>query len=295
MLRREFFTGAAVLLMTSSRRCWSKTAMSVDCHAHVFLRNAAMVADRRYTPNYDATISDYVAMLDNTGSTHGLLIQPSFLGTNNDYLVNALRQHPTRLRGVAVVEPDIGDHDLKRLHERGIVGARLNLIGKDVPDFNAEEWQRLLRRMSTLHWHVELHAEAGRLPQVVPPLLSAGLQVVVDHFGRPDEEMGIDDPGFRYLLSLGPRGRVVVKLSAPYRLGRGPRGEAIAAEAAALLLDAYGAGHLVWGSDWPHTQFETAVGVDRGRSNLARWIPDTVVRETILSTTPTALFHFVAR
>jgi predicted TIM-barrel fold metal-dependent hydrolase len=41
------------------------------------------------------------------------------------------------------------------------------------------------------------------LPLVLEPLLKLGLKVVVDHFGRVDPALGVDDPGFRYLLSTG--------------------------------------------------------------------------------------------
>jgi predicted TIM-barrel fold metal-dependent hydrolase len=42
-------------------------------------------------------------------------------------------------------------------------------------------------------------------------LLGAG------HFGKPAAKLGVQDPGFRYLLGLGRTGQVRVKLSAPYR------------------------------------------------------------------------------
>ena len=38
--------------------------------------------------------------------------------------------------------------------------------------------------------HVELHCEARLLREFVPKLLHAGLDVVVDHFGRPDPALG---------------------------------------------------------------------------------------------------------
>ena len=63
-----------------------------------------------------------------------MLVQPSFLGTDNSYLVAALKEQPQRLRGVVVVDPMIAQSELDDLSTAGVVGVRLNLIGVDLPD-----------------------------------------------------------------------------------------------------------------------------------------------------------------
>jgi len=267
--------------------------MSVDSHAHTFLHSLPMVPNRRYTPDYDAPLAGYLAMLDRDGSTHGVLIQPSFLGFDNSFLVSALQKHPEKLRGVAVVQPQITRHALADLARQGIVGIRLNLIGEEDPDFSQTVWRTHLKDIAELGWQVEVQAEAERLSKIIPPVVAAGATMVVDHFGRPDKKTGIDDPGFRYLLSMARTGKVFVKLSAPYRLGPGERGHQIAAQAAPLLLNAFGPDHLVWGSDWPHTEFEkTAPGPKEARAELDKWVPDVRQRQQILGETPARLFKF---
>src|SRR4051794_25794742 len=114
----------------------ARTAVAaVDTHAHVFARGLALAAERRYAPGYDAPVAAYLAMLDRNGMSHGVLVQPSFLGTDNDYLVAALRAAPDRLRGVAVVAPEIELDELEALGRGGIAGVRLNLIGQPDPAF----------------------------------------------------------------------------------------------------------------------------------------------------------------
>lgn len=264
--------------------------MAVDCHAHVFTRDLPLVGGRRYTPDYDATIAQYLAMLDANGMSHGVLVQPSFLGTDNSYLLEALALMPTRLRGIAVVALDIGDAELRALDRQGVVGVRLNLLGKPDPVFNSPEWSRHLAAISQLGWQVEVQAEAGRLPGLLPLLIDSGCAVVVDHFGKPDPAMGIDDPGFRYLLSVGKSRRVWVKLSAAYR--NGPEGKAIAQAAIPRLKAAFGLDRLVWGSDWPHTQFEGQVTPAEARQILGAWLPDVAERDQVLKDTPCGLFRF---
>ena len=264
----------------------------VDTHAHVFARNMRMIEGRRYTPDYDATIADYLAMLDNHGFSHGVLVQVSFLGTDNSYLVEALRQEPARLRGIVVVEPTITTEELHALDQVGVVGVRLNLIGLPDPPLANVEWQEHLDRLAKLDWQVEVQAEAQRLPHLLPVLLGAGVRVVVDHFGRPDQALGIDDPGFQYLLTVGKTRQVWVKLSGAYRNGQAARGNHIASFATPALLDEFGAERLLWGSDWPHTCFEHPDATGVAREALDRWISSDADWQTVLVDSPHRLFRF---
>ena len=140
----------------------------VDTHAHVFARGLRMVANRRYSPAYDATLDDYLATLDGIGVSHGVLVQVSFLGDDNGYLLTALRERPGRLRGVAVLHPATGAEELRALDRAGVVGVRLNLIGLPDPDLAGGEWQAHLAHVARLGWQVEVQAEARRLPRLLP-------------------------------------------------------------------------------------------------------------------------------
>jgi predicted TIM-barrel fold metal-dependent hydrolase len=289
---------AALLLAASGRGAdrgttpSSPTLTAVDTHAHIFPRGATPVAGARYVPNYDATLTELFQQFATHGISHGVLVQPSFLGTDNTVLLAALRAHPGRLRGVAVVDPGIAPAQLAELAGAGVVGLRLNLVGQPLPNFEIAPWPVLLGEVRKLGWLVEVQREARDLPHLVGPLLAAGLNVVVDHFGRPDPKLGVEDPGFRYLLAQAPTRRLWVKLSGAYRNGPDGIGDAIADAAAPLLVRAFGAERLLWGSDWPHTQFEHAEEYADARAQLDRWITDPAARRAVLQTTPTALFRF---
>lgn len=268
------------------------TPVAIDCHAHVFRRDLPMPDRRRAPSGYDATPEDYLRKLDENGMTHGVLVQPSFLGTDNSYLVAALRKYPNRLRGVAVVDPAISVAELDDLQQTGVVGIRLNLIGLPIPDFSSSVWTRLLAEFRARKWQVEVHQIARELPAVLDPLMRAGVHVIVDHFGRPSEHSGVEDVGFRYLLSLGPSRDVWVKMSAGYRNGAGGVGDAAAAKAVPLLKAAFGLDRLLWGSDWPHTLFEATANYGRQRSLLDAWLPEPAERAQVLHHTPSKLFNF---
>lgn len=266
------------------------TNWRIDTHAHCFLRDLPLAPVRRYAPAYDAALETYLAKLDQAGLSHGVLIQPSFLGTDNSYLLASLRRAGGRLRGVVMLSPDTEANEIRALDAVGVVGVRLNLIGLDSPDLSTARWRRHLRLLADLGWQVEIQSEARRLPALLPSLLNLGLTVVVDHFARPDAAAGVDDPGFRGLLALARRGNVWIKLSGAYRLGGA--GQAMARQAAPLLLDAFGPDRLLWGSDWPHTQFEAQERGDMGLGQLAQWVADPAVQAGILGDNAARLFRF---
>ncbi len=276
----------------------------VDCHAHVFERGLPLTARRRHAPDHDARLDDYLALLDAHGLSHGVLVQPSFLGIDNHYLLDAVAGEPRRLRAVAVVDRSVDEAELARLDARGTVGARLNLVGTDLPDLAEPAWQAWLDRLRTLDWHVELHRQARDLPMLLEAALRSGCRVVVDHFGRPDPQGGAADPGFAALLRAADSGRVWVKLSAAYRNGRTARAAPTertpalaehdaddARDCASALLRAFGPERLIWGSDWPHTQHRDLADFTTGRTVLDSWVPDAGARRQILVETPAELFH----
>ncbi|MCJ2127866.1 amidohydrolase family protein [Methylobacterium sp. E-045] len=295
MITRRMFHGTLVGLATTN--AWPRhgtaqdaTMRAVDAHAHVFRRGLPLAAKSRYAPDYDATPEDYIRNLDANGLSDGVLVQPSFLGTDNSYLLEALRSYPDRFRGIAVVEPDMQREALRELAAAGVVGIRLNLIGAQTPPLDADPWPMFLKRLSDLDWQVEVQAEARRWPELLPLLLRSGVKVVADHFGKPDPKLGIDDPGFRQLLAAGNTGRVWVKISGSYRNGAG-----LPAAAMPRLRENFGLDHLVWGSDWPNTQFETATSYARVRSELDAWVPDPNDRRVVLVDAPRRLFWTTGR
>lgn len=249
--------------------------------------------DRRRAPEgYDATPEDYLRQLDANEMSRGVLVQPSFLGTDNSYLITSLRQYPDRFRGIAVVDPNASPDDLQAMQDAGVVGIRLNLVGLPTPNFSSPAWRAQLGELKQRRWQVEVHRSASELQSVIDPLLAAGLTVVVDHFGRPDAKLGVDDPGFRYLLTLGASRQVWVKLSAAYRNGPRGQGEATAMAALPMLRSAFGLDRLVWGSDWPHTLFEKTENYSTERRLLDEWLPILAERQVVLRDTPARLFRF---
>jgi predicted TIM-barrel fold metal-dependent hydrolase len=268
--------------------------LGIDSHAHVFSRDLQLTSARRYTPDYDATLALYLANLARHGLSHGVLVQPSFLGTDNSYLLAALAQAPEQLRGVVVVARDISRAELQAMATQGVTGIRLNLMGKPLPDFTEPEWQVLFGHIAELDWHIELHRQVEDLPQLVRALLPFGCKIVVDHFGRPDARLGVNQPGFIELLDLGTTGQLWMKVSAIYRLaGDARQNLEFACSVLPLLEQSLGPQRLVWGSDWPHTQHERDVGYGAVMEQLRALGCSESLRQAMLVDSPAQLFRFV--
>lgn len=290
LTRRQFGAGLASLATVVATTARSEAALPViDTHAHVFHRGLKLAPGRRYAPDYDAPLSLYLEQLDRSGITNGVLVQPSFLGTDNSYLVDCLKQTGGRLRGIAVVDPAVATDELRGLDRAGVVGIRLNLVGQPLPDLAAAEWKGLLANVKAMGWHVEIQRNAADLAMLVPQLLDHGVTVVLDHYALPDPKLGVADPGFQSVLKFGATRNVWVKISAPYR--NGAAGERFAKEAYPLLRNAYGLDRLLWGGDWPHTQFEATQNYAKNREFLDTLIVDKSERAQVLAS-PHQLFRF---
>lgn len=241
----------------------------VDCHFHIFEAGPAAPA-ARYRPPYAASLREWQRLAGGLGDAFGVVVQTSFLGTDNTALLAALRAMPERLRGVAVVDPDVSDAALRELDDAGVRGIRLNLY-RDAGwrRIGTAPWRALFARIAALGWHVELHTDNGDGSTVLAALdaaLSAGdMPVVLDHFGRPGAA-GVADPVFGVAAAVRARRQVWVKCSAPYRLVAPGAWR----ELAQRWLEVVGTDRLLWGTDWPWTNHEAAERAGEC-SELSRW------------------------
>jgi len=262
------------------------TEVAVDSHAHVMRTDAPLIAGRHSAPERDVSAEDFLAVLDAHGVTHGVLTAPSFYGSDNSLLLQALAAHPARLRGTVIVEPGTAMAALEAMAGQGVVGIRLNWLRRNpLPDVAAPDYQRLFAMVRELGWHVEIYLDSVSLPAVLPSIRRSGVKVVLDHFGSPNEAQGVDGPGFRLVLDALREGDTWVKLSAPYRLhGTDPRPYVEA------MVAARGADRLLWASDWPWTQNAEGRSYRQCQDWLSEWLPDAALRRVVLRDTPAALF-----
>ena len=241
-----------------------KSKNAIDTHFHVFEAGVA-VDGARYVPQYSARLSDWMTQAQHVGIGRGVWVQPSFLGTDNSLMLRALAAHPDMLRGIAVVTPDAPLDALSALHQTGVCGIRLNLAGlsHDIPEWTQAE--RVWNFMRSVGWHLEVHTDQGRLPEVLRQLPS-DVPLVVDHMAKP-LQVRADDPSMQTLVQRAKGAAVHVKLSGAYRLGG-----LNAAQLARLLLNELGPNALLWGSDWPCTNHEQFADFEQLMAQAYAWV-----------------------
>ena len=259
---------------------------AVDTHAHV-ISAASFVSDRSYT-SPEATEEQYIQMLDEVDMTYGVLIQVSVNGQDNEPMLKVLKNHPQRLRGVAV--PLLGQADTyyQRMKDASVVGIRMNLMfsGGGLDISKLEECDALARDWG---WHIQFLLDANDLPVLMPRMQKLKSTLVIDHMGYLRTSVGLASPGFKALVDL-VRERAWVKVSGAYRLtDQVPPYEDVVPYAKALIDAA--PDRCVWGSDWPHVaNWGVMPTVAQMLESLALYAPDEGLRNRILCTNPQRLY-----
>ncbi|MDB5998838.1 MAG: GntR family transcriptional regulator, partial [Rhizobacter sp.] len=188
-----------------------------DTHAHVIGGDAPypLLPQRSYTPP-PVSADDYVAMLDTLDLDHGVAIQISVHGNDNRLLVDALRQHPTRLRGVVAIDGSESDEALADMRDAGVCGVRINELFAG--GASADQLQRIAKRCRPLGWHLDLALHGHRLRELAPTLRALDVRLVIDHMGWCPAEQGVEQPDFQAVLDLVRMDDCWIKLSGAYRM-----------------------------------------------------------------------------
>ena len=224
----------------------------LDAHAHVFHAADGAVPGSRYAPGHDATAAAWSLHLLSAGLIGGTLVQPSFLGTDNGRMLDAMRTGRERgllVTGSAVVPLDAAPRYLEQLAAAGCVSLRLNLMKLPLPDFASREWDAFTANARATGLAIEIHLDTERSATLAGAILDAGCTVIVDHYG-----LAPDVAALEAILSAGDASRTFVKASAPYRLPHRDDPAGLARRLQRCAEEMVGEANMMWGSDWPHTQ-----------------------------------------
>ena len=275
-----------------------------DCHVHIIGPQAKypMAPNRPYTPP-DATVAQLKALHAKLGIARTVLIQPSFYGTDNSCMLEALAELGKDARAVAVVAPTISDQDLRALDAKGVRGIRINLESTGIRDPKGASAQLMAfdKRLAPLNWHIQIYTVLPVITALVNTIADMKTQVVVDHFGSAMAAEGTTQRGLSALIDLARARKIYVKLSAPYRVSKLKDYADVTPVAQTLIYAARD--RMLWGSDWPHTQSiaghpPTEVTPfykidDPAVMRLFNsWYPDEVTRKMILVDNPAKLYRF---
>jgi len=277
---------------TLARPAFAMPEQACDAHMHVFgpLADYPCVAHPHYTLP-DGQLDHYLKLMEVLQLQRFVIVQPSFYGTDNRCLLDALRAAGPAARGVVMVEEDIDAASLDLYHASGVRAVRLDLFARSgLPIVEIQDYiERMAGLAERMGWHLQFYAPGWVVKQLIPFLGEVRTEFVIDHMGYMLAEDGLTPADFERLLSLLKEGNCSLKLSAPYRIAKHRGYEAIAPMAKSIIAAA--PHKVIWGSDWPHIPDSTR---DTGEllNLLGEWTDDAAIRRMILSENPARLFDY---
>jgi len=270
-------------------------AHACDTHMHAF------GPPDRYpsvaTPRYDhpgASLQQYASVAAALSIERMVFVQPSFYGTDNSFVLEALKEIGPRARGVVILpDTEVAASVLEELHERGVRGLRVDFFGMHDHGAANSECLQALRRAAglarSLGWHVELYSPGVVIRDLTPHLPEIGVAVSVDHMGYMKGGHGLTDTDFEKFIETVKSGQVWVKLTGPYRLSNGADWHH-ADEMARALIEA-APERMLWGTDWPHIP-DCSLDTGALLARLVRWCPEDGLRTRILVDNPAHLYDY---
>jgi 2-pyrone-4,6-dicarboxylate lactonase len=265
-----------------------------NAHSHVFGPRARFpyAEGAGFVPAADAPKEALQALHGRLGIARCVVVQSSCHGVDNRAVEDALAAQPDDWRGIALLPPDVADAELQRLDRGGFRGVRFNYmahLGRGTP---IEAVLGLAGRLVPLGWHLQIHGDPALLVELGPALRRSPVPVVIDHIGRIDASLGLDQPHFRALLGLMDDVRFHVKVSGCERISRQGWPYRDAVPYARRLVERFG-DRVVWGLDWPHPNFAGPPPDDaRLVELLAEIAPDETARRRLLVDNPARLYGF---
>ena len=264
-----------------------------DSHCHIFGPGDQFPyhPNRSYTPP-DAGKDTLKALHDYLGIDRAVIVHASCHGTYMDATLDAIASSNGNYRGTAMVEKDVSDAELRRLHEGGIRAVRFNFVKhlESVPD--PDEVQRMAERIKEMGWHLVVHLDAVDIDELSPMLLELPVPFLIDHMARVKASEGIDQPAFRTLIDLMRHDNAWVKICGGERISSqdAPFHDAIPF---AQSLIAAAPSRVLWGTDFPHPNVRIMPNDGELVNLLGEYTSDPAVQKQILVENPNTLYFDV--
>ena len=172
-----------------------------------------------------------------------------------------MADRPGAYKGVALLPPDVEMATLRAMDAQGFCGVRFNFMAHLAQAASPQQVVALGGRLAELGWHLQVHFHADLIDDLIPVLRGSPVPVVIDHMGRIDAGLGLDQPAYHSLLAAMEDERFWVKVSGSDRATRiGPPYTDAAAMARDLV--ARFPDRVVWGTDWPHPNHQGPIPDD---------------------------------
>lgn len=272
----------------------------IDAHVHVWTPDT-----ERYplAPGFEPadmqppsfTPEQLLAHCRPAGVNRIVLIQMSYYGFDNRYMLDTIAAHPETFVGVGIVDPQAAEvrETVGDLAQRGVRGLRIHPRSGEAARWTRDAAMRGL-------WQTARDQGIAICPLINPsdlPHVQAmceqfpGLTVVVDHFARIGIDGSFPESQLAALCALARYPDVYVKTSAFYALGKKRPPYTDLAPMIRRVVDAFGPQRLMWASDCPfqvegeHT-YQDSIALIRDRLDFL----STADKEAMLRGTAESVF-----
>lgn len=263
---------------------------ATDCHFHIYDKRFPPAAGGLPAP--DALPEDYRAIQARTGTTRGVVVQPSLFGVDNRPTLEGMKALGPDFRAVAVVNTSVADEELEKMHELGVRGIRFNLVQQGATTLDMLE--PLSARVDAMGWHCQVHMQGDRIAANADTFLRIRGKLVFDHLAHCPRPQGVASETFKVMRRLLDKGNTWVKLSGLYmdsKVGPPTYSDSVAV---ARAFAAAAPGRVVWGSDWPHPTERPGHKPDDALlfDLLSACVPDEAARKRVLVDNAAELYDF---
>lgn len=243
---------------------------AIDSHMHVIgpFDKFPLSPTTKYEPFAAPWLEQKEILCDKLGFYGYVVVQATCHGTDNRVVVDALEHMEGRAAGVAAVSENVTDDELKRMHEAGVRGVRFaflpHIAAEKAP---TERIEKIARKVEPLGWHIVLYFLPDTFETLEPLIRTLPNQIVIDHMGRPDVKLPVDENEYlKRLLDVGAsRDGIFWKITSPDRYTRSARPEdwAIVLPYAQTFIRHF-PGQILNGTDRPRPNMNTVILTGRG-------------------------------
>lgn len=233
---------------------------AIDAHCHIWTPDTQKYPlgpghRRALMEPSSFTVEELQAQAKAVGVARVVLIQMSFYGYDNSYMLHAIKSHPGQFRGVAVIEQDQGDPTaaMLELKKQGCSGFRIYPKDRAFDAWLASETMQTMWKVAAKE---RLNICCLMDPHGLPALDRMCRQypetpVVIDHLCRIGVTGTILPADVQALCGMAKHPQVTVKVSAFYALGKKQPPYTDLGPMIQQMVDAFTVKRLMWASDGP--------------------------------------------
>lgn len=154
--------------------------MIFDAHFHIISPGFPIISNHDFVPD-PFTIADYRSRTAELGVAGGAVVSGSFQGTDQSYLICALKELSPTYVGVTQLKSSVEDEEVIELDRAGIRAVRFNVLRGGSEDI--QKLESMAKRIYDLtKWHVELYIDSQMLTEHMD-VLEQLPKYSIDHLG----------------------------------------------------------------------------------------------------------------